>query len=120
MITIITEKPSRSIDIIGHGVDSYTDKNGKEIWRVFGIVAAGSRGRVVTRDSGYVKDLYIDDTTIVIYRDEDKHKAMLCKDYIDRHIAHGAPVFGVEAFKQFINGNKGDTVDAEAVSENVN
>ena len=120
MITIITERPARSIDIIGHGVDCYTDKSGKQIWRVYGIVDAGSRGRVVTRDSGYVKDLYIDDTTIVIYRDEDKDKAMLCKDYIDRHIAHGAPVFGVEAFKQFISGNKGDTVETEAVSEDVN
>jgi len=96
MITIITEKPVRSIDVKGYGVDSYVDKNGKKVYRVFGIVEAGSRGRLVSRNSEVIKDLYIDDTTIVIFRSEDKKQCIACKDMIDGHIARGMPVFGVE------------------------
>jgi len=102
MITIITEKPIRSIEIKGYGVDSYVDKNGKKIYRVYGIVESGSRGRLVTRDNDVIKDLYIDDTTIIIYRNEDKKYAVACKDMLDRHVAQGATVFGVEAFKQWL------------------
>ena len=116
MITVITERPVRSIDIIGYGLDYYVDKSGKTIWRVYGIVTLGSRGRLVSRDSDVVKDLYIDDTTIVIFRSDDKRKAMACKDFIDRLIAVGAPAFGVEAFKNWLNGSNGDTVETEAVS----
>ncbi len=124
MITVITERPVRSIDIIGHGVDSYKDKSGKTIFRVYGIVSPGSRGRLVTRDSSVVKDLYIDDSTIVIFRSEDERNAMACKDFIDRHIAMGAPAFGVEAFKNWLNekvsAEDNNTVEAEVVNENVN
>ena len=121
MITIITNKPTRTIDIIGHGLDSYKDKSGKTIWRVYGIVAPGSRGRLVSRDSNVVKDLYIDDTTIIIYRSEDKNKAVICKDFIDRHIAAKEAVFGVEAFKQWLKENLNKAVtDAEVVNTNVN
>ena len=117
MITIITNKPTRSIDIIGHGLDSYKDKSGKTIWRVYGIVAPGSRGRIVSRDSDVIKDLYIDDTTIVIYRSDDKNKATICKDFIDRHIATKAPVFGVEEFKLWLKENLEKVVtDAEVVN----
>ena len=121
MITIITDKPTRTIDIIGHGLDSYKDKRGKTIWRVYGIVSPGSRGRLVSRDSDVIKDLYIDDTTIIIYRSEDKNKATICKDFIDRHIATKAPVFGVEEFKQWLKENLDKVVkDAEVVNTNAN
>ena len=102
MITVITDKPTRSIDIKGYGVDSYIDKNNKRIYRVYGIVEPGSRGRLVSRDSDVIKDLYIDDTTIVIYRNESKDLCITCKGMIDAHVARGVPVFGVEEFKQWV------------------
>lgn len=116
MITIITEKPNRSIDIKGYGVDSYTDKEGKKIYRVYGIVEPGCRGRLVSRDSEVIKDLYIDDNTIVIYRNEDKKLAIACKDMLDRHIAQGALAFSVEAFKQWLN-NPQASIDERSVTE---
>lgn len=102
MITVIKEKPVYSIDVKGYGVDSYVDKNGKKVYRVFGIVEAGSRGRLVSRDSDVIKDLYIDDTTIVIFRSENKKDCIACKDMIDGHVARGIPVFVVEQFKQWL------------------
>ena len=39
MMTIITDKPARTIDVIGYGIDSYTDKSGKKIWKVYGVVS---------------------------------------------------------------------------------
>lgn len=116
MITIITEKPNRSIDIKGYGVDSYTDKEGKKIYRVYGIVEPGCRGRLVSRDSEVIKDLYIDDNTVVIYRNEDKKFAIACKDMLDRHIAQGAFAFSVEAFKQWLN-NPQVSIDERSVTE---
>ena len=39
MITIITERPERSIDVMGYGINSYVDKSGNKIWKVYGIVS---------------------------------------------------------------------------------
>ena len=111
MITVITEKPVRSIDVKGYGVDSYVDKNGKKIYRVFGVVEAGSRGRLVSRDSEVIKDLYVDDTTIVIYRSESKEDCLACKDMIDAHVARGVPIFSVEQFKQWLENPQVSTKD---------
>lgn len=102
MITIITERPVRSIDVIGYGVDSYTDKNGKKVYRVYGVVKPGLRGRLATRDSDVVKDLYIDDTTMVIFRSENKDDAIACKDMLDNHVTRGVPSFSVEVFKAWL------------------
>ena len=102
MITIITERPFRSINIQGYGVDSYTDKSGKKIYRVYGIVEPGSHGRIIGRNHDDVKDFYTDDYNIVIFRNEDKGKAMACKNMIDVHVANGAPIFIVEEFKQWL------------------
>lgn len=106
MITIITEKPTRSIDIKGYGVDSYIDKiTNKKVYRVYGIVEAGSRARLVPRDSEDpkdIKDLYIDDTKIIIYRNDNRDLCVTCKGMIDAHIARGISVFGVEEFKRWV------------------
>ena len=106
MITIITDKPIRSIDIKGYGVDSYIDKiTNKRVYRVYGIVEAGSRAKLVPRDSEYpldIKDIYIDDARIVIYRNDSKDLCITCKGMIDAHVARGIGVFGVEEFKQWV------------------
>ena len=80
MIAIVFGKPNRTINVIGYGVDSYKDKNGVEIWRVYGIVTAGGRGRLVSRDSTVVKDIYMDETTVVIFRSSLKEDAEKCKE----------------------------------------
>ena len=106
MITIITEKPSRSIEIKGYGVDSYIDKaTEKKVYRVYGIVQPGSRAKLVPRDSEDpkdVKDIYIDDAKIIIYRNENLDLCLTCKGMIDGHVARGVPMFGVEQFKDWI------------------
>ena len=102
MITVITEKPNRSIEIKGYGADSYVDKNGKKIYRVYGIIEPGSRGRLVSRDGKEIQDLYTDDTTIIIYRSEDRSKVLSCKNMLDFHVARNAPVFSVEQFKAWL------------------
>ncbi len=128
MITIITEKPSRSIEIKGYGVDSYIDKvTNQKVYRVYGIVQPGSRARIVPRDSEDpkdIKDLYIDDNKIIIYRNDSKDLCLTCKGMIDGHIARGVPIFGVEQFKEWIKEqlkNKEETKEEEKeVDSNVN
>ena len=39
MMTIITDKPARTIDVVGYGIDSYVDKSGNKIWKVYGVVS---------------------------------------------------------------------------------
>ncbi len=102
MITVITEKPMRSIEIKGYGVDSYMDRNDNRIYRVYGVVKSGGRGRLVSRDSEVIKDLYIDDSTIVIFRSDKKEECITCKNMIDAHVARGIPVFAVEEFKEWL------------------
>ena len=110
MITIITEKPVRSIAIKGYGVDSYIDSaTNKRVYRVYGVVEAGTRARLVPRDSEDpkdIKDLYIDDAKIIIYRNENSDLCMACKGMIDAHISRNIPVFGVEQFKQWVEEQK--------------
>ena len=114
MITVIFGKPNKSVDIIGYGVDSYKDKEGKEIWRVYGIVNAGMRGRLVSRDSTVFKDFYTDDTTVVIFRSSTVEDANKCKEAIDKTIANHFPLFSVEAFKDWLAEEKSSQkVDSE-------
>ena len=119
MITIVTEKPVRSIEVKGYGVDSYVDKNGKKIYRVYGIVSPSFRGRLVSRDSEVVKDLYADESTIVIYRNENENICYACKGMIDGHVARGVPVFGVEQFKEWLRSQQESRAEeVETVNEN--
>ena len=103
---IITEKPERTIDVVGYGIDSYTDKSGQKIWKVYGIVSPMKRGRIVTRDSGVIKDLYMDEETICIFRSASKWDVEQCKRVIDVNIAHGVNFFSVEAFKELLSREK--------------
>ncbi len=120
MLTIVFEKPNRSISIVGYGVDSYKDKEGKEIWRVYGIVTPATRGRMVSRDSNVIKDIYTDESTVVIYRSSNKEDAVCCKEAIDKTVANQFPIFAVEAFKEWIREEKDKASKAGTVVENAN
>lgn len=106
MITIISEKPMRSIQVIGYGVDSYKDKEEHEIWRVYGIVSPAKRGRVVTRDGAETKDIYLDENLVVIFRSSKKEDAVSCKVSLDKTIANGFPLFSVDAFREWLKSDK--------------
>ena len=60
------------------------------------------RGRIVSRDSSVIKDVYIDEETICIFRSTDKWEAEQCKHVMDINIAHGVGFFSVEAFKELL------------------
>jgi hypothetical protein len=68
-----------------------------------------------------VKDIYIDDAKVIIYRNENKDLCVACKGMIDAHVAKGIPVFGIEAFKQWVKEQveKNEEVKEE-VDTNVN
>ncbi len=106
MITIITERPERSIDVMGYGIDSYVDKSGNKIWKVYGIVSPMQRGRLVSRDSSVIKDLYIDEETICIYRSTDEDEVRMCKQCIDINVTHNVGFFSVYAFQEMMKKRK--------------
>ncbi len=125
MITIITDKPIRSVEIKEYGVDSYIDKvTNKKVYRVYGIMESGHRAKLVPRDSENpldVKDIYIDDAKVIIYRNENKDLCVACKGMIDAHVSKGIPVFGIEAFKQWVKEQIGNNEEVkEEVDTNVN
>lgn len=117
MLVVIFGKPNKSISVIGYGVSSYKDKEGKEIWMVYGIVSPATRGRLVSRDSTVVKDIYTDEATVVIFRSSDKADAETCKTAMDKTIANNYPLFSVEAFKEWLAEDK--KKPAQAVTETV-
>ena len=106
MITIITERPERSIDVMGYGVDSYVDKSGTKIWKVYGIVSPMQRGRLVSRDSSVIKDFYVDEETICIYRSTDEDEVKMCKQCIDINVTHNVGFFSVYAFQELMKRRK--------------
>ncbi len=120
MITIVFGKPNKSIQVIGYGVDSYKDKEGKEIWRVYGIVTPASRGRLASRESTVIKDVYMDETTVVIFRASERDDANKCKEALDKSIANGFPVFSVDVFKDWLSEQKKQEKEVAVVSDNVN
>ena len=125
MITIISHRPVRTVDIVSYGIDSYEDKGGKKIYKVFGVISPSMRGRLCSRDSEVVKDFYIDETTITIFRSENEADAIECKNALDYTIFKGLPVFNVEGFKQLLEESKKEQkkieestpVEAEVVAD---
>ena len=100
MITIILEKPERSVDIIGYGKDSYKDKSGKEVWKIYGVVKFGGRSHIIEGEN--VTKVYGDDATITIVRSEDKEDIDICKTCLDTSVANGEKVFPVSSFKEYL------------------
>ena len=58
---------------------------------------------MVTRDSSVIKDLYIDEETICIFRSANQLEVEQCKHVMDVNTAHGVNFFSVEAFKELLN-----------------
>ena len=118
---IITEKPVRSIDVCGWYVDSYTDKSGERIYKLVGIVSPKSRGRLVSRDSTVVKDIYMDEENVVIYRSENYNNVVSCKRIMDLIASRGVSVFSLVTFYEWLkeNNSKPENVkQEEAVNKN--
>ena len=114
---IITEKPMRSIEVTGWYVDEYTDKSGKKVYKVVGIVSPKCRGRLVSRDSEVVKDLYVDEETITIYRSEHKNNVVSCKRIMDLIASRGELVFSIVSFYEWLK-NQNHVEEAVIVDEN--
>lgn len=100
MITIIFNKPNKSVDISGYGVKSYVDKMGKTIYKVYGVIVEPRTARLVdSAKKESVKTLYLEGSEITIYRNENEQLAEACKSAIDSVVARGMNVFPVDAYK---------------------
>ena len=58
---------------------------------------------MVTRDSSVIKDLYIDEETICIFRSTNELEVLQCKHVMDVNVEHGVNFFSVEAFKELLD-----------------
>lgn len=113
---VITEKPMRSVDVCGWYIDEYTDKSNKKIYKVVGILSPKKRGRIISRESNVVKDIYIDEETVTIYRSENKNNALSCKRIMDLVSSRGQ-VFALDMFYEWLASQP---TDAEEVTKNAN
>lgn len=124
---IVTEKPVRSIELIGYGVSKYTDKNGKVIHKVYGIIYPAMRGRIVPRmeegksvDPHAIKDMYFDEQEITLFRSKNEDEANLFKKFLDVANAQGVNIVSVSDFANFKAGYEkyvNDTAKAGYVYE---
>lgn len=125
MITVIMNRPNRTIDIISYGTDTYTDKDGKKIHKVYGIISPSKKGRLVSRDSEVIKDFYIDENAITIFRSDNLNDVLDCKTAMDYSVSRGMPIFNVERFKEILANAKEQErlakesapVEAEVISD---
>ena len=115
---IVFEKPMRSVEVCGWYVDEYTDKSNKKVYKVVGVVSPRQRGRLVSRDSTVIKDIYMDEETVTIYRNENINNVLSCKDVIDFIASRGGTVFSLFAFYEWLKAQQEEqkkeevTVDA--------
>ena len=58
---------------------------------------------MVTRDSSVIKDLYIDEETICIFRSTNELEVLQCKHVMDVNVVHGVNFFSVGAFKELLD-----------------
>lgn len=105
MITFIQSKPERTVDIIGYGLDSYVDKYNKTVWKVCGIISPSMRGRLVPRveegetlNKMTIRDIYIDEASIILFRSNKKEEAEEFKHFLDLATAQRWPLVSVEEF----------------------
>ena len=110
---VITEKPLRSIEVSGWYVDEYTDKSDKRIFKLVGIISPKGRGRVVSRESSVVKDIYLDEETITIYRSENYNNVSSCKRLMDLMASRGSTVFSVYSFFDWLKSQNNKQVHTE-------
>lgn len=103
---IVTEKPMRSVEIASWYVDEYTDKSNKKVYKVVGVVSPRQRGRLVTRDSTVIKDIYMDEETITIYRNENLNNVVSCKHMMDLIASRGGNVFSIFMFYDWLRGQQ--------------
>ena len=101
---VITEKPMRTVDICGWYIDDYVDKSGKKIYKVVGVISPKQRGRLVSRDSEVIKDIYMDEETITVYRNENLNNVSSCKRIMDLSASRGMPVFSLLSFSEWLRG----------------
>jgi len=101
---IITEKPMRTVDVCGWYIDDYVDKSGKKIYKIVGVISPKQRGRLVSRDSEVIKDVYMDEETITIYRSENYNNVSSCKRVMDLSASRGLPVFSLLSFGEWLRG----------------
>jgi len=99
---IITEKPMRTVDVCGWYIDDYVDKSGKKIYKIVGVISPKQRGRLVSRDSEVIKDVYMDEETITIYRSENLNNVMSCKRIMDLSASRGIPIFALLSFYDWL------------------
>lgn len=113
---IITEKPMRSVEISGWYIDEYKDKSDKKIFKLVGVLSPKGRGRIVSRDSSVVKDVYTDEESIIIYRSENLNNVISCKRIIDLVAAKGGSVFSIVTFYEWLKEQ--EKQEAVTVNEN--
>jgi hypothetical protein len=110
MITIIFDKPIKSVDVSSYGVKSYKTKEGETIYKVYGVVTEPQTARLVptegTTASAPVQNLFLGGNEVVIFRSVKEEEAVACKDVIDSVIARGGKVFPIKEYKQMVQQNK--------------
>lgn len=126
MITIIFDKPRKSVEISSYGVGSYTNKKtGKMVYTVYGIANTPREiipMTTVTKQDG-TKELVpmnsplvgannelekykINQNDVVIYRADTEENAYKVKDFIDYVVANGFRVFSMEMYQQHLIAEK--------------
>lgn len=110
MITVIFDKPKRTVDVNYYGVGSYINKaNGKTVYTVYGYTNGTKDLRTMEVTTKKGEPLYVSTPTqneVIIFRSDKEQEAESVKDYIDLLISNRVPIFNMRMYEQWNEAQK--------------
>lgn len=123
MITVIFEKPKRTVDVNYYGVGSYVDKTThKQVYTVYGYTNGTKDLRTMTVTTKKGEPLYVSTPTqneVIIFRSDSEEEAGKVKDYIDLLVANSIPIFNMDMYKTYAKAQEQVPINDEPVEAEV-
>ena len=121
MITVIFDKPKRTVDVNYYGVGSYVNKTtGKTVYTVYGYTNGTKDLRTMEVSTKKGEPLYVSTPTqneVIIFRSDREEEAGNVKDYMDLLIANGVRIFNMNMYEQYAKAQRGipkEPIDVKA------
>lgn len=104
MISIIFDKPKKTVDVFSYGVGSYVNKKtGKTVYTVYGITNGIRELVSLPKETTDELDKFkVNPNDVVIYRTDSEKEANEIKDYIDFLVSKGFRFFHIDMYRQAV------------------
>ena len=102
MLTVIFNKPNKSVEISAYGVGSYFNKKtNKMVYTIYGITQ-GARELVYKKEEDGTEKYKVTPNDVIIHRTDSEEEAIKIKNYMDFIVANGFRIFNMIMYEEMI------------------